>query len=130
MRALIFVLIFCHTAVAHADLFDDRMATLGDKAEMTAQFIEFWHASYLKEPIKTTGQLQYRDPGILVKNVTGPEPAEYVVDGDIMTIHRDGEKQVVNISRHPELGAGFYALRKILDGDREGLEKNSRLNIK
>lgn len=123
MRLLILVLVLLHPNLAHADLFDDRMATLGEKTEMTARFTEYWYASYLEEAVKTTGYLHYIAPQKLIKNVTGSEPAEYVIDGDIMTIRREDESQTIDISNHPELGVGFYALRMILSGDREGLEK-------
>ena len=123
MKLGFIILAFIITTNSLADVFDHRLSGLVLNKVTEAKFTELWNAEYLEEPAKSSGHFTFYPSGKLVKTVIKPERAEYVIEDDLLTANRNGKKDFINLKNNEALSAGFDALRYLLMGKRDALEK-------
>jgi hypothetical protein len=93
---------------------DRLMSTLGQKKSGQASFEETKYLSIATEPVKSTGTLSFVAPDHL---------EDLVVDGDKLTIDRNGHKYTLALAQYPELSAFIESIRATLTGNRFALEQ-------
>lgn len=99
-------------------------AMLGGVRESQARFVETKHLALLERPLRLEGTLSFRAPDYLRKQVTAPEPQDFEVEGERVTIRGpQSDPQVLALDRYPALRAFVEALRASLRGDVETLRR-------
>lgn len=121
MKNSIYAFLILIATPVFASTLEERLAGFGKEQELHARFVETWSASYLDQPLVSKGRLTYKAPGQLGKYIEDPEKVTQLIDGDQLSIERNGEKHTVQLSSQPELAAGIYALRDVLEGNLNGL---------
>ena len=125
--SLVIVLLLLPASILLAD--DVGLARLMNKfsglVERKAAFIEERHAFYLDEPLKTQGYLRAIPPDRLEKTIASPESIKQVISGDRIMHTKNGEKvREISLSQQPVLAAAINAMRAVLFGDMDFLQKN------
>ncbi|KXV01678.1 acyltransferase [Caballeronia megalochromosomata] len=101
---------------------DRLMNTLGAKKSGRAHFTETRYLKIAQEPLESSGELVFVAPDHLEKHTVSPKPENLVVDGDMLTIDRNGRKTTVPLRNIPEAGAFIDSIRATLAGNRFALE--------
>jgi hypothetical protein len=99
------------------------MSTLGHKKSGQASFVETKYLSIATEPVKSSGTLLFVAPDHLEKRTDSPKPEDLVVDGDKLTIDRNGHKYTLALTQYPDLSAFIDSIRATLSGNRFALEQ-------
>jgi hypothetical protein len=113
----------CIAWPAYADLLDNRLAGFAQETHRKAKFSETYEASYLDKPVVSQGELEYRAPRLLTKNIVSPESISYTITDNMMIVKRGTEVKQIDLTQQPEIGLGINALRDLLQGNRASLEK-------
>ena len=112
-----------HAADAPAWDFAQLMAQLAQVQTSRARYAETRHVAMLKQPIELSGTLSYSRPGLIEKKQTRPFPETLRVDGDELTVEREGRTQSVTLRSAPLLGTLVESLRATLAGDGGELQR-------
>jgi outer membrane lipoprotein-sorting protein len=102
---------------------DRLMSTLGQKKAGHASFVETKYLSIATYPVTSSGELVFTAPDHLEKRTDSPKPEDLVVDGDKLTIARNGHKYTLELTQYPELSAFIESIRATLAGNRFALEQ-------
>jgi outer membrane lipoprotein-sorting protein len=102
---------------------DRLMSTLGQKKSGRASFVETKYLSIAVEPVTSSGELVFTAPDHLEKRTDNPKPEDLVVDGDKLTIARNGHKYTLALTQYPDLSAFIESIRATLSGNRFALEQ-------
>lgn len=102
---------------------DRLMSTLGQKKSGRASFVETKYLSIASEPVTSSGELMFTAPDHLEKRTDSPKPEDLVVDGDKLTIERNGHKYTLALTQYPDLSAFIESIRATLSGNRFALEQ-------
>ena len=102
---------------------DRLMATLAQNKSGRATFTETKYLSIAAQPLESSGELVFVAPDHLEKRTTSPKPEHLVVDGDMLTVERNGRRYTLALARYPELGAFIDSIRATLAGNRYALER-------
>jgi outer membrane lipoprotein-sorting protein len=102
---------------------DRLMSTLAQRKSGHASFVETRYLAIAAKPIESSGELAFAAPDHLEKLTDSPKRERLVVDGDMLTIERDGRKYTVALTHYPELDAFIESIRATLAGNRFALEK-------
>ncbi len=105
------------------------MALLAEHPEGRVPFREETTLSVLDAPLVSTGELVFRAPGRLERHTVQPRAESQVIDGDELTVERDGSRRRLRLSQYPELQALIQALRGTLLGDQALLEQHYQLQL-
>lgn len=93
-------------------------------------FVEWRESALLAAPQRVAGELEYRGPAALSRRVDSPWRESTVIDGEQVTVEREGERtRRFALRRAPELRvllAGFGAL---LGGDGVALARDFELTL-
>jgi outer membrane lipoprotein-sorting protein len=108
---------------------DRLMNTLGAKKSGRAQFTETRYLKIAQEPLESSGELVFVAPDHLEKHTVSPKPENLVVDGDMLTVDRNGRKVTIPLRNYPELGAFIESIRATLAGNRFALENAYKVSI-
>ena len=111
---------------AHALDAQGLFALLAQSPQGQAKFTETRHLAMLDRPLKSSGTLSFQAPGRLEKITLEPKSESLVLDGERLTIVRDGKTLRVNLRSHPQALAFVEAIRGVLLGNYEMLEQNYR----
>jgi hypothetical protein len=101
------------------------LATLATRAEGHARFSETRTLKIVTTPLKSSGRLSFRRPGILEKQVVTPRKETLRVDGERLTIE-DGSAdspRTVHLPDHPPLLAAIESIRAPLTGNADTLRR-------
>jgi len=129
VKAFILLTLLLQSPVILADALTDRLSGFANQSELQGSYTESWSASYLSEPLVTQGKLSYKAPDLLIKMIEKPESIVQTIEGDQLTIKREDYVQTVQLSEQPALAAGIYALRSVLQGNKENLQKYFNLKF-
>ena len=94
------------------------------------QFTETKTLSVLDKPVVSTGELVYQPPDRLEKHTLKPKPESLVIEGDRLTVTRDGVKRELRLSQYPEALAFIEALRGTLVGNHKLLQQHYALALR
>ena len=99
------------------------MARFATVKSASAQFVERRYLHFLKGPLVAKGVLVFTAPDRLEKKTLEPAPEDMVVDGDTLTIQREGQTQTLSLSAYPQVGAFIEGIRATLTGDAASLQR-------
>ena len=84
---------------------------------MSTDFVEYRFSHLLKKPLRSSGKLEYRADGVLVRNVVLPSPEVTEVDGDQVRVTRAGKPtRTLALQRAPQLRVLLGSFRALLEG--------------
>jgi outer membrane lipoprotein-sorting protein len=99
------------------------MARFATVKSANAQFVERRYLHFLKAPLIAKGVLIFTAPNRLEKKTLEPAAEDMVVDGDTLTVQREGQTQTLSLSAYPQLGAFIEGIRATLTGDPASLQR-------
>jgi len=102
---------------------DRLMSTLAQRHSGRATFTETKYLAIASQPIESSGELSFVAPDRLEKRTVSPKPEDLVVDGDHVTIARNGHRYTLALAQYPEVAAFVESIRATLTGNRFALEK-------
>ena len=139
MRAIpsqVFVLVFASlgfgaAAADAAQPFTAKqlMQTLAANKASRADFVEKKYLASLDRPLESSGELVYVAPSRLEKRTIRPKPEVLVIDGDTLTIERNGTKRSISLASFPEVSAFTESIRATLAGDLDALSRDYRVEV-
>jgi outer membrane lipoprotein-sorting protein len=101
------------------------MEALRQVRSSTARFVETRTYRMLNQTVSSSGRLIYVAPDRLQKETVEPVPARLTVNGDRLTIERQGEPtRDISLRDHSEIGALVESIRATLAGDLPALTRN------
>lgn len=93
-----------------------------------ARFVERRFLGVLDAPIDARGELRFVPPSRLEKLTRAPARERLLVDGDTLTVERDGLVRTTTLREFPELAPIVDGLRATLGGDLAALERAFRVD--
>ncbi|MGB8436706.1 MAG: LolA-related protein [Burkholderiales bacterium] len=124
----------CSAGVTAAAPFtaEQLMASLAAQPDSVVAFTETRHSSMLKEPLVTTGELRFKPPSTLERQVTTPYAERYLVEGDRVTIERPGTgaPRTLSLASQPLLANLVETIRALLRGDLQTLKRLYRVELR
>jgi outer membrane lipoprotein-sorting protein len=108
---------------------DRLMSTLGAKKSGRAHFTETRYLKIASAPLESSGELVFVAPDHLEKHTVSPKPENLVVDGDMLTVDRNGRKTTIPLRNIPEAGAFIDSIRATLAGNRFALENTYTVSV-
>lgn len=100
------------------------MTALRQVRSSTARFVETKYLHLLNQAQRSSGRLIYVAPDRLQKETTEPEPARLTINGDRLTIERQGERtREISLHDYSEIGALVESVRATLAGDLPALTR-------
>jgi hypothetical protein len=100
------------------------LARLARPAPDTTTFVEVRYSSLLAEPLVASGQLEHREDGALVRQVTDPYRETTTLRGENVRVEREGSKpRSFSLDRAPELRGMLASFGALLTGNRAMLER-------
>ena len=106
------------------------MARFATIKTASAHFVERRYVHFLKAPLIDSGILVLTAPSRLEKKTLEPAPEEMVIDGDTLTIAREGQKQTLSLSAYPQLAAFIEGIRATLTGDGASLQRIYQVELR
>lgn len=103
------------------------LQSFSDQKNSTADFTEEKHTSFLEQPIKSSGYLQFIAPNKLYKFILAPEKISQKINGDELIIISANETYTVNLTEHPEFSVILRAIISLLSGDHAALIKDFKV---
>ncbi|MCL2344768.1 MAG: outer membrane lipoprotein carrier protein LolA [Desulfobulbus sp.] len=106
------------------------MELLAQKKTGKATFTEKKTIGILDQPVVSSGKLSFTAPDKLEKITLTPQRESLLLDGDTLTIERQGKQPMtVNIKNHPEAAMFIESIRGTLAGDLSALERFYRVEL-
>jgi len=99
------------------------MARFATIKSASAQFVERRYVHFLKGPLIAKGVLIFTAPNRLEKKTLEPAAEDMVIDGDTLTIQRQGQTQTLSLSAYPQIGAFIEGIRATLTGNTASLQR-------
>jgi outer membrane lipoprotein-sorting protein len=117
--------------VAPAYAFDAEqlLAELAQNKQSQATFVEMKYLAVLDRPIKSSGTLSFQPPARIEKNTLEPKPELLVLDGDTLTVTRDGRTMTVNLRDREQVLSFVEAIRGVLLGNVQLLEQIYKIQV-
>lgn len=106
------------------------MQALAKHTEGRATFVERKYVAVLERPVESSGELSFRAPDRFEKKTVKPRPETMRLEGDVLTIERGRQTQVLSLQEYPELAGFIDSIRGTLTGDRKALERAFALKLK
>jgi outer membrane lipoprotein-sorting protein len=102
--------------------FAQLMAELARVETSRARYSEVKRVSMLKEPLFLSGTLSYARPDRMEKRQTSPFVEVIRVEGERLTVERDGRTRSISLRGAPMIDALVESLRATLAGDAAALQ--------
>jgi len=84
---------------------------------VSTDFVEYRFSHLLKKPLRSSGTLEYRADGVMVRNVLKPARETTEVDGEQVHITRAGKAtRSLSLQRAPQLRVLLGSFRALLQG--------------
>ena len=120
-----------NASVAFGLELSELLVEISKTPEKFSRFTETRTSNFLSKPLVSKGNLEFKAPAILVKQLTYPEKSEQRINGDMLTIiNNDSSTQTLSLSTYPELEIGINAIRWVLSGDFVNLKKSFDVTFK
>ena len=103
------------------------LARIARRGAHETRFVEQRYLRFLDEPVESSGRLSYQPPGRLERTTDKPKPEVMVLDGNTLSMTRDGRTRSLSVSQLPAVGALVGSIRDLLAGDRAAIEKRYRV---
>jgi hypothetical protein len=101
------------------------MTALRQVRSSTARFVETKYFHLLNQAQRSSGRLIYVAPDHLQKETTEPIPARLTINGDRLTIERQGERtREISLQDYSQIGALVESVRATLAGDLPALTRH------
>jgi outer membrane lipoprotein-sorting protein len=114
---------------AHAFDLGQLMDELGQRQHGHARFEEIKYIAILDKPLHASGELYFQSPGTLEKRTLKPKQELLALEGNMITLERDGKKKQFNVNRYPQVSAFVGAIRGLLIGNRQEIEQNYKTQL-
>lgn len=106
------------------------MSQLAQVETSRAKFVEVKYDPLLKRPLYLKGVLKYQAPDYLRKETHKPFYNQFAVQGNSLTITREGVKpRTIRMQKYPSLWAFVEAFRATLQGDLKTLQRFYTVNF-
>lgn len=97
---------------------------------VSTDFVEYRFSHLLKKPLRSSGSLDYRADGVMVRNVVAPVHETTEVDGDQVRITRAGKPtRSLSLQRAPQLRMLLGSFRALLEGKLTPLQKEFEVTL-
>lgn len=104
--------------------FTRLMALLAARTHGEVTFRARTYLSGLTRPLVSHGVLRYRAPDHLEQHTLAPRPSQMILDGDELTVRRNGHTRHVDLRDYPAIAVYIDALRDTLAGNGAALERH------
>ncbi|NOV22691.1 outer membrane lipoprotein carrier protein LolA [Cupriavidus necator] len=108
---------------------DQLMSTLAQRKSGRVRFTETKYLALLDKPVHSSGELRFTAPDHLEKRTLSPRAENLVLDGDMLTVERDGKRYTMPLQNYPEIAAFIESIRATLAGNRDTLERYYELGV-
>jgi len=105
------------------------MAQLAQVQTSRARYSEVKRVALLQKPLQLSGTLFYSRPARLEKRQTLPFEEVISVDGDWLTVEREGKTRRISLQNAPLVAALVESLRATLAGDGAELERLYKVRV-
>lgn len=129
-------LILWSSVAAAADGFTPQQLLQAFAANKVSRvtFVERKFLSSLDRPLESSGELSYTartstSSSRLEKRTIKPKPETLVIDGNTLSIERDGNRRSISLASYPEVAAFTDSLRATLAGDLDRLQRDYRVIV-
>jgi len=107
----------------------ELMGLLAQTRSREARFVELRHVQGLSQPLQSSGTLSFTAPNRFARTTLLPRPESMVVDGDQVTLTRNGRSRQMALDAVPEMALLVQAVRGTLTGDGAALRQAFRLTL-
>jgi outer membrane lipoprotein-sorting protein len=114
---------------AHALDLPELMALLAQKRSGEARFTEQREVKGLDAPLASSGTLSFAAPDRFTRKTTAPRAESMVVEGNIVTLTRNGRTRSMALDASPEMEAIVEAVRGTLTGNATSLQQHFKLSL-
>lgn len=97
--------------------------------QSTVDFNEEKYTSFLKQPIKSSGNLQFIAPDKLNKFIKEPEEISHKITGNELEIKHNKKTHVISLNDHPEFSIILRSIISLLSGNHEALRKDFKISF-
>lgn len=108
---------------------DQLMSTLAQRKSGRVLFTETKYLALLDKPVQSSGELRFTAPDHLEKRTLSPKAENLLLDGDMLTVERDGKRYTMPLQNYPEIAAFIESIRATLAGNRDALERYYKLGV-
>ena len=103
------------------------MQSLAKTKANRADFVEKKYLASLERPVESSGELVYVAPARLERRTAKPRPEVMIVDGDNLSIERNGTRRSISLAAYPEAAAFTESIRATLAGDLASLSRSYKV---
>ena len=97
---------------------------------VSTDFVEYRFSHLLKKPLRSSGTLEYRADGVMVRNVVTPVRETTEVSGDQVRITRAGKPpRTMSLQRAPQLRVLLGSFRALLEGKLTPLQRDFAVTL-
>ena len=114
---------------AHALDLPELMTLLAQKRSGEARFTEQREVKGLDAPLASSGTLSFAAPDRFTRKTLAPRPESMVVEGNIVTLTRNGRSRSMALDASPEMEAIVEAVRGTLTGNATSLQQHFKLAV-
>jgi outer membrane lipoprotein-sorting protein len=114
---------------AHALDVPELMALLAQKRSGEARFTEQREVKGLDAPLASSGTLSFAAPDRFTRKTLAPRPETMAVEGNIVTLTRNGRSRSLALDASPEMEAIVEAVRGTLTGNANSLQQHFKLAV-
>ena len=123
-----FILLFLFfTTPAHALELIELLHLFSQEKQSTVDFNDEKYASFLDEPIKSSGYLKFIAPNKLQKIILKPEKISHNIDANELEIISPDETHIINLDDYPELSIILRATISVLAGNITALKEDFKI---
>jgi outer membrane lipoprotein-sorting protein len=105
------------------------MQTLAANPGGRVRFVETRHLAILDQPLESRGELVYRAPSRLERHNEAPLRESMVLDGDTLSLTREGRTHNLRLRDYPEAAALIESIRATLAGDLASLQRSYAVSL-
>lgn len=117
-------------APAHALELKELLHLFSQKKQSVVDFSEEKYVSFLDEPIKSSGHMEFIAPNKLHKFILKPEKISQIINANELEIIYSNETHIVNLDDHPEFSIILRAIISVLAGDQAALKNDFKIVFK